>query len=123
MLRICINGFFGPDPLRKGQYEQSIIIQVQKMSEEVKFIPYEAALEIVGNVIEEEHIHDMDRRILTVYDKTGKELCWYDAEEIMEESKPEGKSTSDQLKKAAVEHIMHLIPEWSVEHLMKKNND
>lgn len=88
--------------------------------EEVKFIPYEAALAIVGNVIEEEHIHEDNRRILTVYDKTGKELCWYDAEEILAESKPEGKPTQDDIKKAAVEHVMHLIPEWSIEHLLKK---
>ena len=90
------------------------------MSEEVKFIPYAAAMEIVGNVIEEEHIHEENRRILTVYDKTGKELCWYDAEEILAESKPEGRATPDDIKRAAVEYILHRIPEWAVKHLMKK---
>lgn len=42
------------------------------MSEEVKFVPYEVALQIVGNVIEEEHLHEENRRILTVYDKRGR---------------------------------------------------
>lgn len=83
------------------------------MSEEVSFIPYELALEIVGNVIEEEHLHDPNRRILTVYDKRGRELCWYDADEIMAEIG--AAKETDDAKKAAVELIMHQIPEWAVE--------
>ncbi len=88
------------------------------MSEEVKFIPYELALQIVGNVIEEEHLHEMNRRILTVYDKRGKELCWYDAEEIIAEVGPQ--PNADAVKTAAVERIMHQIPEWAVEDLLKE---
>jgi hypothetical protein len=83
------------------------------MSEQVKYISYEQALQIVGNVIEEEHLHEPERRILTVYDKQGRELCWYDAEEIMAEIGA-GKVT-DETKAAAVEHIMHQIPEWVME--------
>lgn len=83
------------------------------MSEEIKCIPYELAMKIVGNVIEEEHIKQQDRRILTVYDKNGKEICWYDADEIMAEVK-------EKTKEAAVELILHQIPEWAVDDLLKK---
>ena len=87
------------------------------MSEEVKFVPYEVALQIVGNVIEEEHLHEENRRILTVYDKRGKELCWYDAEEVLAEVGPQ--SDADTLKMAAVERILHQIPVWAVEDLLR----
>ncbi|MBI5558896.1 MAG: hypothetical protein HY885_14820 [Deltaproteobacteria bacterium] len=90
------------------------------MSEEVKFIPYEMALKIVGNVIEEEHIHEPDRRILTVYDKQGHELCWYDAEDILAEAVPDNPKDQDSIKRAAVEVIMHQIPEWVMEDLLKR---
>ncbi len=88
------------------------------MSEEdQRFIPYEMAMKIVGNVIEEEHLEESNRRILTVYDKHGRELCWYDAEEIL--SEVEGKDMESR-KTAAVELIMHQIPEWAVDDLLEK---
>ncbi|OKY76288.1 MAG: hypothetical protein BM485_03285 [Desulfobulbaceae bacterium DB1] len=90
------------------------------MSEEVKFVPYEVALQIVGNVIEEEHIHENNRRILTVYDKQGKELCWYDAEDVLAEAKPENPKNPDSIKQAAVEVIMRQIPVWAVEDVLKR---
>ena len=86
------------------------------MSEEVKCIPYEMAMKLVGNVIEEEHLHEPDRRILTVYDKNGKEICWFDAQEVLAETK-------DGSKESAVELIMHQIPEWAVDDLLKKMAD
>lgn len=92
------------------------------MTEEVKFIPYETALKIVGNVIEEEHIHEKNRRILTAYDKQGNELCWYDAEEIMAEVGQQGGSIneSDAVKQAAVAIILRQIPDWAAENALKK---
>ena len=90
------------------------------MSEEIKFIPYEVALKLIGNVIEEEHIHELDRRILTVYDKQGNELCWYDAEEILAEAKPDNPKDQDSIKRAAVEVIMHQIPVWVMEDILKR---
>lgn len=90
------------------------------MSEEVKCIPYEMALEIVGNVIEEEHIHEPNRRILTVYDKAGHELCWYDAEDILAEAKPDNPKDMDSVKRAAVDVIMRQIPEWVVDDLKRR---
>jgi len=89
------------------------------MTEQNEFIPYEVAKEIVGNVIEEEHIREENRRILTVYDKSGRELCWFDAKEILDEIKDCGKK-GDDLKIAAVEHILHQIPVWAVENGLKK---
>ena len=91
------------------------------MTEEAKFIPYETAIKIVGNVIEEEHIHEENRRILTVYDKQGEELCWYDAEEIMAEAGQGGSiNESDEAKQAAVAIILRQIPDWAAENALKK---
>ena len=88
------------------------------MSEEVKFVPYKVAMGIVGNVIEEEHLHEANRRILTVYDKAGRELCWFDAEEILAEVGP--MSDADARKTAAVDRVMHQIPVWAVENILKE---
>ena len=87
------------------------------MSEEVKFVPYAVAMEIVGNVIEEEHLHEDNRRVLTVYDKAGKELCWFDAEEILAEVGPI--ADADDRKTAAVDRVMHQIPVWAVEDMLR----
>ncbi len=89
------------------------------MTEENEFLPYEVAREIVGNVIEEEHLHEQNRRILTVYDKQGKELCWYDAEDVLNEVRSTGKR-GDDLKIAAVEHILHQIPVWAVQDALER---
>jgi hypothetical protein len=85
------------------------------MNEENQFVPYEEALALVGAVMEEEHIHEPERRILTVYDKQDRELCWFDAEEIMAElAAREGglPKKADEVKAAAVELILHQIPAW-----------
>ena len=89
------------------------------MSEETECVPYEVAKQIVGNVIEEEHLHEANRRILTVYDKQGKELCWYDAEDVLSEVRQTGLK-GDELKIAAVEHILHQIPVWAVKDAAKR---
>ncbi|MDF1615180.1 hypothetical protein [Desulfurivibrio dismutans] len=88
------------------------------MSDEVSFLPYEEALKLVGAVMEEEHIHEPDRRVLTVYDKNERELCWFDAEEIMAElAAMEGglPKKEDDLKAKAVELVLHQIPTWAAE--------
>ena len=87
------------------------------MSEEITFIPYDEAKRLVGNVIEEEHIHELNRRILTAYDQEGRELCWFDAEEVLTEvgGRPKKKATdqeNEEVKMAAVEYILHRIPDW-----------
>ncbi|MBA3013788.1 MAG: hypothetical protein KKD63_14800 [Proteobacteria bacterium] len=87
------------------------------MSQEITFIPYAEAKRIVGNVIEEEHLHEANRRILTAYDHEGKELCWFDAEEVLAEvgggeKKKLTAQESDEVKMAAVEYVLHRIPNW-----------
>lgn len=91
------------------------------MSDEINFIPYEVAKKIVGAVMEEEHLHEPGRRILTVYDLKDRELCWYDAEDILDEvAEREGglPKDKDEVKIKAVELILHMIPEWAVEGIM-----
>lgn len=91
------------------------------MSDDVKFISYELAKKIVGAVMEEEHLHEPGRRILTVYDLKDRELCWYDAEDILAEvAEQEGglPKNKDEVKVKAVELILHMIPEWAVEGIM-----
>ncbi len=88
------------------------------MSDGKDFLPYEEAKKIIGNVIEEEHIREANRRILTVYDLGGKELCWFDAEEVIKEigMRAGKKKLNDQEveaeKLAAVEYVMRRIPAW-----------
>lgn len=97
--------------------------KVNGMTEEIRYIPFELAKKLVGAVMEEEHIHEPGRRVLTVYDINDKEICWYDADEIMEEMAqseggiPKGK---DEMKARAVELILHQIPAWAVEDLLVK---
>lgn len=93
------------------------------MSEEVKCIPFELAQKIVGAVMEEEHLYEPDRRVLTVYDVNDNEICWFDAEDIMQEmAESEGgiPKKEDDMKAKAVEMVMRQIPEWAVEDLLKK---
>jgi len=93
------------------------------MNDEARFIPYELAKKLVGAVMEEEHIHEPGRRILTVYDLKDRELCWYDAEDILAEvAAQEGglPKNKDEVKVRAVELILHMIPEWAVEQLRQE---
>lgn len=88
------------------------------MSQEAEFVPYELAKKIVGAVMEEEHLHEPNRRVLTVYDLKNREICWFDAEEILSElAANEGglPKKQDDVKAAAVELILHQIPAWAVE--------
>ena len=96
------------------------------MSDEVNFIPYEVAKKIVGAVMEEEHLHEPGRRILTVYDLKDRELCWYDAEDILAEvAEQEGglPRNKDEVKVKAVELILHMIPAWAVEGILAEMGD
>jgi hypothetical protein len=80
------------------------------MNEEiVKFLSYDEAAELVGAIQEEEDIEQTNKRILTVYSKDDKELCWFDFEEVTAAvgDVPAGD------RKAAVQHyILNHIPDW-----------
>lgn len=88
------------------------------MSEEIKFVPFEVAKKIVGEVVDEEHLHISDRRVLTIYDIDGRELCWFDTAEIMADL---GiiKTDTDEAKAAAVDYALHHIPVWAVEEVLR----
>lgn len=90
------------------------------MSEELNFLPYGQAKKLVGNVIEEEHLRENNRRVLTVYDHNGKDLCWFDAEEVMaaigvDSSKKMTDQQVEDYKIAAVDYVLHRIPDWVVD--------
>lgn len=83
------------------------------MSEqEVKFLPREQAVDLVGAIQEEEDIHQPDRRILTVYNHDNKEICWFDFEEVMDEvaDAPQGEK-----KEAVQEFILTHLPDWAAD--------
>ena len=53
------------------------------MSEEtIKYLGYAEAVQLVGAIQEEEDIEQANRRILTVYSKDDRELCWFDFAEL-----------------------------------------
>lgn len=91
--------------------------------EDTGCIPYEIAKKIVGAVMEEEHLHDPNRRVLTVYSTNDQELCWFDAGDIMAEmAESEGgiPKNDEEMKAKAVELILHQIPKWAVEDMLKQ---
>ncbi len=80
--------------------------------EEIRFLPYEEALQIVAAIQEEEDIERPDHRVLTVYNKDDKEICWFDFEEVLSEVGPVDKSEE---KEVVSEFIMRHIPDWALE--------
>lgn len=90
-------------------------------AEDLQCIPYALAKTLVGAVMEEEHLQDPNRRVLTVYGTNDQEICWFDAEEILGEmAASEGgiPKNEDEMKAKAVELILHQIPAWAVEDLI-----
>jgi hypothetical protein len=78
------------------------------------YLPYDQALKTVGAIQEEEHPHELNRRIFTVYDISGKEVCWFDAEEtiiIVAPGKVDSKKT--KVQPLVEEYILNHIPDWS----------
>lgn len=88
------------------------------MTEEIKFVPYEVARKIVSEIVDEEHLHEANRRVMTVYDIDGQELCWFDTAEIMADLGI-SKTDTEQAKEAAIEYAFNHIPVWSVEAILK----
>ena len=86
--------------------------------EEIKFVPYEVAKKIVGEIVDEEHLHEDNRRVMTVYDADGRELCWFDTAEIMADLGIT-KTDTGEAKEAAVEYAFSHIPVWAVEDILK----
>ncbi|OGQ96088.1 MAG: hypothetical protein A2521_13355 [Deltaproteobacteria bacterium RIFOXYD12_FULL_57_12] len=86
------------------------------MSNDAKFLPFETALQLVGAIQEEEHIHEPERRIFTVYDKSNRELCWFDAAETIAAAAPDYKTQKKEKVQPLVEtYILNHIPDWVLE--------
>lgn len=79
---------------------------------EIKFLPYEQAVQIVAAIQEEEDIHRANRRILTVYNHDDKELCWFDYQELINDVCP-GMKKPD--KEKVQDYILHHIPDWALD--------
>jgi len=80
--------------------------------EEIRFLPFDEAVRIVAAIQEEEDIQRPNHRILTVYNKDDKEICWFDFDELMQEIGPVDKSEE---KEVVSDYIMHHIPDWAVD--------
>ncbi len=81
--------------------------------EQVRFLPYEEAVRVVAAIQEEEDIDDPDHRILTVYSRQEKELCWFDFEEVMRDAGI--KEKDPDAKEKVTEYVMRHLPEWVLE--------
>jgi predicted ATPase len=84
------------------------------MSEEqIRFLPYDEAVRLVAAIQEEEDLDDPDHRILTVYSRQEKEICWFDFEEVMHDAGIQMKYPD--AKEKVTEYVMHHIPDWALE--------
>ncbi len=81
-------------------------------AEDIKYIRYEEAVKLVGAIQEEEDIEESNRRILTVYSKDDKELCWFDFAEVMAAV---GTVEAGHRKEAVQNYILNRIPDWVYE--------
>jgi len=80
------------------------------MSDEVvKFLSSAEAARLVGAIQEEEDIEQTNRRILTVYSKDNRELCWFDFAEVQTAV---GEVPAGERKEAVHNYILAHIPDW-----------
>jgi len=77
--------------------------------EEIKFLSSIEAARLIGAIQEEEDIEQPNRRILTVYSKDDRELCWFDFEEVMAAV---GTVEAGEKKEAVRNYILKHIPDW-----------
>lgn len=82
------------------------------MTEAIRFLPFEQAVELVGAIQEEEDIDDANRRVLMVYSKDNRELCWFDFDEVIKDVQP---PKGDKGREQVTNYILHHIPDWVVE--------
>ncbi|MFT5698205.1 MAG: hypothetical protein ACI8ZB_001059 [Desulforhopalus sp.] len=80
--------------------------------DELEFLGVAEAAQLVGAIQEEEDIEVTNRRILTVYSKDNKELCWFDFEEVMSDL---GSVKAGDRKDAVQGYILQRIPSWVTE--------
>lgn len=80
--------------------------------EEIKFLSVEEASNVVAAIQEEEDLEDPNHRILTVYSKEDKEICWFDYDEVLRDVNP-GKG--DDAKEMVSNYILQRIPDWALD--------
>lgn len=80
--------------------------------QEIRFLPYEQAVQIVAAIQEEEDVAQANHRVLTVYNKDDKEICWFDFDEVMEAVGPVDKENE---KEVVSDYILRHIPDWALE--------
>lgn len=78
-------------------------------NEELEFLSVKEAGQLIGAIQEEEDIDVTNKRILTVYSKDNKELCWFDFEEVMQDI---GEVEAGEKKEAVQGYIIQRIPAW-----------
>lgn len=78
-------------------------------NDEIEFLSVTEAAQLVGAIQEEEDIEVANKRILTVYSKDDKELCWFDFEEV---KKDVGTVEAGEQKEAVQNYILQRIPVW-----------
>jgi hypothetical protein len=74
--------------------------------DEPRYIPYEEAKKLVGQVVEMEHPTEDGKRIFNVYNHRGEAICWFDADEV--ENEIDAQEFED-----IKEHVLHFVPEWA----------
>ncbi|MDH3346630.1 MAG: hypothetical protein OEM02_00820 [Desulfobulbaceae bacterium] len=80
--------------------------------EEIEFLPYDVAAQVVAAIQEEEDVHRENHRVFTVYNQQDKEICWFDFDEVMEEVASKSKETE---KEEVSQYILHRIPTWALD--------
>ena len=78
-------------------------------NEEKNFLSVREASQLVGAIQEEEDIEVANKRILTVYSKDNRELCWFDFEEVLTDV---GTVEAGDRKEAVQTYILQRIPVW-----------
>lgn len=78
--------------------------------ENIRFLPYEQAAELVASIQEEEDIDNPDRHILTVYNHEDRAICWFDFDEVMRDAGITGMSEAS--RQTVTDYVLHRIPDW-----------
>ena len=76
----------------------------------IRFLPYVKAMEIVVAIQEEEDLDEPNRRILTVYGQDDQAICWFDFDEVMRDAGIDKKTALS--RQAVTEYVLRHIPEW-----------
>ena len=80
--------------------------------EQIKFLSYDQAIQLVAAIQEEEDIDEPERRVLTVYNHEDEPMCWFDFDDTI---KAVGEVEKSELKEAVQNYILNHIPNWVLE--------